>query len=93
MELDLNEIELINNYFIDKYKGKRIMKSQYDLDDLEWNDENIEESKQFKLLDKLLKETIRLEQIKSDERMRKESEKRKRYWQNQILKTKQETQR
>ena len=88
MELDLNEIELINNYFMDKYTGKRISKGY--MPDLAWNDENIEESKQFKLLDKLFKETIRLEQIKSDERMRKESEKRKRYWQNQILKTKQE---
>ena len=82
MQLDLNEIELINNYFMDKYAGKRIPKGY--IPNLEWNDENVEESKQFKLLDKLLKETIRLEQIKSDERMRKESEKINRYWRNQI---------
>ena len=82
MQLDLNEIELINNYFMDKYTGKRIPKGY--IPNLEWNDENVEESKQFKLLDKLLKETIRLEQIKSDERMRKESEKINRYWRNQI---------
>ena len=53
MELNLNEIKLINNYFMDKYTGKRIPKEY--ISNLEWNDENLEESKQFKLLDKLLK--------------------------------------
>ena len=84
MELNLNEIKLINNYFMDKYTGKRISKGY--MPDLAWNDENVEESKQFKLLDKLLKETTRLEEIKFQEKMRKESEKINRYWRNQIKK-------
>ena len=82
MQLDLNEIELINNYFMDKYTGKRIPKRY--IPNLKWNDENVEESKQFKLLDKLLKETIRLEETQRKERERKESEKTNRYWRNQI---------
>tara|TARA_Y100000296_G_scaffold84995_1_gene119825 strand:+ start:238 stop:516 length:279 start_codon:yes stop_codon:yes gene_type:complete len=86
MELDLNEIELINCYVMDKYTGKRIPR-RYNFD-LEWNDENVEESKQFKLLDKLLKETIRLEDIERKERERKESEKVNRYWRNQAKKSK-----
>ena len=86
MQLNLNEIKLINNYFMDKYTGKRIPKGY--IPNLEWNDENVEESKQFKLLDKLLKETIRLEEIKRKERERKESEKIIRYWRNQAKKSK-----
>ena len=86
MQLNLNEIKLINNYFMDKYTGKRIPKGY--IPNLEWNDENVEESKQFKLLDKLLKETIRLEDIERKERERKESEKVNRYWRNQAKKSK-----
>ena len=71
---------------MDKYTGKRIPKEY--ISNLEWNDENLEESKQFKLLDKLLKETIRLEEIKRKERERKESEKIIRYWRNQAKKSK-----
>ena len=84
MELDLNEIELINNYFMDKYTGKKISKGY--MPNLSWSDKNVEESKQFKLLDKLLKERIKLEERESEERVKRESEKLKKYWNNQVKK-------